>query len=159
MTRGRKKKPTEMKLANGSARHDPQRLNQAEPKRQRGRPRMPVGLSAAAVAEWEAVCEELDGLGVLAVTDRAILEQYARAYDAMLRYWGEVLNIGAMLSSEDLQGQTVWRANPAAREYARSRDACVKILSELGLTPTSNARLRIQEPSQSHQRMRELLGR
>jgi P27 family predicted phage terminase small subunit len=157
MARGRKTKPTILKVQNGSAKKNKGRMPEGEPQRPRGYPIKPTGISREAGAEWKRVCDELDELQVLATTDRALLDVYARTYDLMLVYERELKRIGPITECMTEWGVT-YKVNPAAVRIESNRKTLIRILAELGLSPTSNARLRVQGGQEEADRLTEIFG-
>ncbi|WP_417208440.1 phage terminase small subunit P27 family [Antarctobacter sp.] len=76
--RGRKPKPSGLKLVTGTDRSD--RQNPSEPKPQPACPEPPDHLKGEARAEWDRVCGQLCALGILSQIDRAALAAYCQAY-------------------------------------------------------------------------------
>jgi len=111
---GRPKKPTILKLANGSLRHNPSRRNPGEPAPTRGIGPAPERLTAEQREAWD----EVVGIcypGVLGDSDRIILEM-----------------IACLL--------TEFRANPVEFNGARIT-ALVSMLGRLGLSPADRAKV------------------
>ena len=78
MTRGRKPKPTAVKLMDGNP--GKRRINGAEPKPPRSLPDCPAHLSAEAKAEWHRLAKSLNGIGLLTQVDRATMAGYCQCY-------------------------------------------------------------------------------
>ena len=78
MTKGRKPKPTKLKLVTNTYRKD--RANQDEPEPKVGIPSPPDFLNADALQEWGRMSEKLYQLGMLAEIDRGIFAAYCQAY-------------------------------------------------------------------------------
>ena len=78
MTKGRKPKPTTLKLVTGTYRKD--RANKDEPKPQLKIPSPPDFLNADALQEWGRMSEKLYQLGMLAEIDRGIFAAYCQAF-------------------------------------------------------------------------------
>jgi len=72
------RKPTRLKVVQGTARAD--RTNPKEPKPEIEIPSCPVGLSPSAKAEWRRVAPLLEDQGLLAKVDRAALAAYCELY-------------------------------------------------------------------------------
>ena len=77
MARGRKPKPTTLKILDGAR---PDRLNLDEPAAPPGRPEPPDHLDGNALAEWERVCSILGRMGLLSAADGPALEVHCTAY-------------------------------------------------------------------------------
>ena len=78
MPRGRKPKPTALRILEGKPGHRP--LNLREPQPLRGIPPRPECLDEIARQEWARVTVELDRLGLLTQVDMAPLASYCQAF-------------------------------------------------------------------------------
>src|SRR5205085_7950964 len=76
--RGRRPKPTRLKMLTGNPGKRP--LNQDEPKPEASIPDCPPELSPAARQEWDRLAAELGALRMLTNLDRAALAAYCTAY-------------------------------------------------------------------------------
>ncbi len=76
--RGRKPRPTALKLIEGNPGKRP--LNPREPKPERRVPTCPAHLSPTAKAEWKRVARQMAVLGMISDLDRAALAAYCQAY-------------------------------------------------------------------------------
>lgn len=72
--RGPPPKPTALKILNGSAEHDPQRISRDEPT-PLGLPTMPADLAPAAQEVWRHVMATMPA-GVIMATDRDVFRIY-----------------------------------------------------------------------------------
>jgi P27 family predicted phage terminase small subunit len=78
MTRGRPRKPTALKIVDGTFRKD--RANANEPRPDRKRLPSPPHLDAGARKIWRGYAKLLDDMGVLTVADRTALECLVMAH-------------------------------------------------------------------------------
>ena len=78
MARGRKPKPTKLKILAGNPGQRP--LNHNEPKPDATMPKCPAWLSAEAKAVWRQVGKELHRIGVLTIVDANVLAAYCVAF-------------------------------------------------------------------------------
>lgn len=76
--RGRKPKPTAIKVLEGNPGKRP--VNSAEPKPISKAPKCPIWLEAEAKKEWRRVAKQLEQLGVLTEVDMAAFAGYCQAY-------------------------------------------------------------------------------
>ena len=76
--RGRKPKPTALKLIDGNPGKRP--INANEPKTTGGKPTCPSHLSPTAKSEWKRISGTLHEMGILTAVDRAALAAYCQAY-------------------------------------------------------------------------------
>jgi len=133
--RGRKPKPTALKLADGTR---PGRVNTAEPKPS-GRPKMPTYLDVEARAEWRRIVPVLEKMKILGAADAPLLALYCQAHSdyvgatKALRKEGKVIETatGAM------------KPSPHLHIVNAARSEMVKILAEFGCSPSSRSRLNV----------------
>lgn len=140
MPRGRKPKATAVKEAEGSFTRHPERRNHLEPvvKVERPEPSENIKSDPASLAAFNHVVDCLVEMRVAASVDRDLIEAYAAVY---VELWENVL---AMRQ----EGQVVDGArggmvrNPRAVIVGTLRNQQVKMLAEMGLTPSSRSRLK-----------------
>jgi P27 family predicted phage terminase small subunit len=77
-TRGRKPKPTALKVLEGNPGKRP--LNKNEPQPERKAPRCPSWLEPEAKKEWKRMAKTLETIGVLTQVDKAAFAGYCQAY-------------------------------------------------------------------------------
>lgn len=90
--RGRRPKPTRLKVLTGNPGKRP--LNTDEPKPEVATPECPAELGPVARREWDRLACELTALRILTNLDRAALAAYCGAY-AM---WAEAIEINSLRS-------------------------------------------------------------
>ena len=135
MTRGRKPKPTAMKILAGNPGKRP--LPQNEPTPIKGIPKAPTHLDRTAKLEWNRITKQLDQMGVLSIADRSALAQYCV-------YWSRWIDAETHLKKE---GLTVMSPNnypqqsPWLQISNKSMEGMLKILVEFGLTPSSRSKV------------------
>jgi P27 family predicted phage terminase small subunit len=135
--RGRKPKPTSVKLLAGNS--GKRRLNHSEPKPPVAIPECPTELSPPAKAEWDRLSPELASLKMLSTLDRAALAAYCEAYALWLEAITAVRKFGTMVKSPSgypMQSPYVAIANKQA-------EIMMRIASEFGFTPASRSRISI----------------
>lgn len=142
-TRGRKPKPSNLKVVTGTDR--PSRRNNAEPKVAPAMPDPPAHLSDHARAEWDRVCVEMFNAGILSGLDRGGLAAYCQAYgrwveaELALRRMAErdKATHGLMIKTQSgnaIQNPLVGSANKAMADMMR-------YAAEFGMTPSSRSRI------------------
>ena len=105
--RGRKPKPTKLKLLHGNP--GKRKINDKEPDPDVCIPDMPDFLSELAVAEWEYIAPKLERLGLLSEIDHAGLAAYCQAYgrwaavEKMLNKVGPMLKKKQKVKKRDLE--------------------------------------------------------
>jgi P27 family predicted phage terminase small subunit len=138
--RGRKPKPTHLKLLEGNPGHRP--INLAEPKPRAGLPSCPSHLNAAAKAEWKRLVVELQAIGILTRIDRAVLAGYCQA-------WGRWVEAEEKLKETPPLIRTpagYVQLSPWLTIANRERELMLRYMAELGLTPSSRTRLSVDRP-------------
>lgn len=140
MAKGRKPLSNATKEASGAFIKHPERRNADEPKAKLGRPDCPdaVALDAVAKKRWDWVCDQLESMNLLAVTDEGLIAGYCLDYSMMSSLW-EVIK-GGNVSDMDDKGRT--KLKPEANQFHTYSDRLLKREAELGLTPSSRSRLR-----------------
>ena len=134
MPRGRKPLPAEVKRLRGN----PGRRKSPSPIAAMGVPDCPLHLDAAARTEWLRVLAPLVELGIVGQLDRGVLAAYCSAWALYRRAELEVRKHGAVIISPRTK-------TPYLSPYLAVMTSALRQLrafaAELGLTPTSRARL------------------
>lgn len=147
MTRGRKPKPTGLKVVAGTDRAD--RRNDQEPRFNPEIPTPPPFLSDEAKVEWGRVCDVLFQAGVLAKTDRAALGAYCQAYgrwqqaEAALSLMAARDNVTRGLMIKTTNGNAV--QNPLVGTANKAMADMVRFAAEFGMTPSARSRIKAEE--------------
>lgn len=138
--RGRRPKPTRMKLLTGNPGKRP--MNMHEPRPEPVVPDCPAELGPVARREWDRLASELGKLKLLTQLDRAALAAYCGAYALWAEATEAIQKFGTMVKSPSgfpIQSPYVSIAN-------RQAEIMMRIASEFGFTPAS--RSRISTPSE-----------
>lgn len=176
MAKGRKPKPTALKVLGGNAGKRP--LNNTEPKPpkknkiscpkefeiERFRPAFageqdkefrttPAAKHAA--KELKRLSKLLDPMGVLTAVDVGMLEAYCQAYGLWREATAYVNRYGAVLFSKD----GGMYQNPYLAVVNKQAAIMAKIGSEFGLTPSSRSGLQIPDAAKNQDPLQELLNR
>lgn len=136
--RGRKPKPTALKLLDGNP--GKRAINGAEPKPPRTLPTCPEHLSAAAKAEWKRLAKTLNQVGLLTQADRTVMAGYCQCY-------GRWVEAELKLAETPLILRTpagYIQQSPWLSISNKQLELMAKYMTELGLTPASRSRLAIQ---------------
>ncbi len=144
--RGRKPKPSGLKLVTGTDRAD--RRNPEEPKPQPACPDPPGHLKGEARAEWDRVCVQLVTLGILSQIDRAALAAYCQAYGRWIQAETaldrmadrDAVTQGLMIKTQGgnaIQNPLVGTANKAMSDM-------IRYAAEFGMTPSARSRIRAE---------------
>lgn len=144
--RGRKPKPTHLKLVTGNP--GKRRLNRAEPKLEAGGvPQPPAELSSDARNEWRRVARQLHQAGLLAGLDRAALAAYCQAYarwraaERALAVMAEKDPVTAGLLIKTSNGNAI--QNPLVGIANKAAAAMVRFAAEFGMTPSARSRIEV----------------
>jgi P27 family predicted phage terminase small subunit len=149
--KGRKPKPTALKIAEGNPGKWP--LNHNEPKPTPGAPACPKHLSGESRKEWERLAPELDRMGLLTLVDLAALAGYCESWGSYLNALAKMKKGGeVVLGSEGQEIKSKWRI--IADDQKR---IIHKFLSEFGLTPSSRARLAVKPPTTPVDELQEFI--
>lgn len=130
---GPPKKPTALKLVEGTYRGD--RVARNEPKPKVAIPKPPRHLSATALEEWNRIVRELADNGLMTNLDRAALTVYC---DLWANYV-EASEKSKKMVIETAAGNLV--ENPYFSIKKRAAELVHKFLIEFGMTPASRTRV------------------
>ena len=143
MPRGRKPKPTALKILEGNP--GKRALNKREPKPTPEMPTPPEHLDAIARVEWDRMAVELHHLGLLTGLDRAVLAGYCDAYSLWVRATQEMHAMlaepGSSLVIVTEKGYQL--PHPLVAIRNKARDAMLKFGVEFGLSPSSRSRVSV----------------
>lgn len=138
--KGRKPKPTHLKLVTGNP--GKRAINKAEPKVPRARPSAPSHMSDKARETWGYVSGLLDRMGILTEIDAVALEMLCEAYADYLHAREALQAFGSRYyTTVNAQGGIMHRAHPAVAEAADADRRIKAWLAEFGLTPSSRTRI------------------
>lgn len=133
--RGRRPKPTRMKVLTGNP--GKRRLNTDEPRPPAEIPECPSELGPVARREWDRLAVQLGALKLLTALDRAALAAYCGAYALWAEATEAIQKYGTMVKSPSgypIQSPYVSIAN-------RQAEIMMRIASEFGFTPASRSRI------------------
>ncbi len=133
--RGRKPKPTNLKVMDGTRRD---RVNDSEPKSD-GRPEMPTHLDAVARKEWNRIIPILERMRVLGEADGPMLAIYCQAHSDLVDAIKQLRKIGKVVKTPT----GAMKPNPYLHVAAVAKGEISKILIEFGCSPSSRSRLRV----------------
>ena len=138
MTRGRKPKATSVAEQDGSYKKNPSR----RPKNIiNGDPRLPVApdfvkADDVAIKVWNETVEVLKSTGILSKTDTHLLVQYVTTYSEWQRAYVHV-------SANGHTDKDTGKVSVQSMTLHKLSDRHIKLLAELGLSPSSRARLSV----------------
>lgn len=133
-TRGRKPKPTALKLLEGNSGKRP--LNIAEPK-PTGVPECPDWLEDEAKAEWERVGTILENMGMLTSVDTTAFAGYCQAYARWREAEEFLTQHGSIVRTPNGYLQQV----PQVSIAQTNLKIVLKFCEQFGLTPSSRSRI------------------
>lgn len=151
--RGRKPKPTALKLVGGNAGKRP--IAAAEPIAPIAIPTCPPHLQGEAKAEWRRITRELESMRVLSRVDRASLAAYCQAWARWVEAEQMVVQKGTVVKSPS--GYPI--QNPYLAVANKALEQVIKIAAEFGLTPVSRARVKVEATPKPQDPMELFLNR
>ena len=132
-----KKIRQEAAIANGVNRLNPERHREIVPVTdERPQPPLLVQADELCVALWNETCDVLQSMRFLVAEDKQILESYVLNYRELLVCAEELRNGG---QTSPTQNGT--KPSGASQNWGRLMSLHIKLLNELGLTPSARARL------------------
>ncbi len=151
-TRGRKPKPTALKVLEGNPGKRP--LNKNEPQPEKKAPRCPSWLEPEAKKEWKRMAKTLEAMGVLTQVDRTAFEGYCQAYARWKEAEEFLSKHGTIFKTPSGYIQQVPQVSIAQTDLKVMKDFC----SEFGLTPAARTRIQVSaEGADSDDPMEKLL--
>lgn len=142
MTRGRKPKPTALKLIDGNPGKRP--INGREPRFAAELPEPPAFLDAEGRREWNRIALELYQQGVLTGVDRAALAAYCSWWSLFVKASTEMEEFGLMQTSESgYESPSGW-----VNIKKQASEQMHKFMTEFGLTPSSRSRIKLPDKAQ-----------
>ena len=139
--RGRKPKPTRLRVLNGNPGKRP--VNGREPQPPSSRPTCPSHLSPTAKAEWKRLAGTLNEIGIVTQVDRTVLAAYCQAYGRWVEAEKKLTETPVLLKTPAGYVQQ----SPWLTISNKQMELMAKYMAELGLTPSSRSRLAITIPN------------
>jgi len=137
---GPRPKPTALKILEGNRGRRP--LPDREPKPAIVLPKPPDDLDMVARKEWARVASELYAIGILSTLDVGVLAEMCAAHSICVRARREMRRQGEIIKGK---GKGRDYVNPWWRVFEQSRNAKIKCMIELGMTPSARSRVRVDE--------------
>ena len=137
LPRGRKPQAIEVQEANGAFRKNPQRSPTHVVKSDPRLPEAPAFVLSDPIAKsvWDETVDVLKDCGILSKTDTHLLTSYVTTYSEWQKCYIHVSQHG----HKDENGKT----SPESVTFHKLADRHTKLLAELGLSPSSRARLSV----------------
>ncbi|MCB2136637.1 MAG: phage terminase small subunit P27 family [Rhodobacteraceae bacterium] len=139
--RGRKPKPTALKLIDGNPGKRP--IRGQEPRPPATLPTCPAHLLPTAKTEWKRLARVLNGIGLLTQIDRTVLAAYCQAYGRWVEAERKLADTPPLLKTPAGYVQ----ASPWITIANRQIELMTRLMAELGLTPSARSRLAIRIPT------------
>lgn len=133
--RGRKPKPTHLKVLDGNPGKRP--FDPNKPKPPRRAPTCPSHLCPSAKAEWKRLASQLASLGILSELDRGAMAAYCQAYGRWVEAERKLQETPMLLKMPSGYVQQ----NPWLTIANKQLELMHKYLSEFGLSPVSRSRV------------------
>ena len=133
--RGRKTKPTALKVFEGNPGKRP--LNDREPVPPKGTLKCPAWLLPEAKREWKRLAPALEAMGVLTMADLTAFEGYCQAYARWKEAEEFITRHGSIFQTPSGYVQQVPQVSIAQQNLKIMQSFC----SEFGLTPATRARI------------------
>jgi len=133
--RGRKPKPTAMKVLEGNP--GKRALNPFEPTPEGKMPECPDWLEDEAKAEWDRLAVPLHNLGILTELDMAPFAAYCQAYAR----WKEAEEFISQHGSIVKTKNGFWQQVPQVTISHQNQKIMLQAAAEFGLTPSARSRI------------------
>jgi P27 family predicted phage terminase small subunit len=140
--RGRRPKPTRLKVLTGNPGKRP--LNHQEPRPAPEIPKCPPELGPVARREWDRLVGELGKLKLVTNLDRAALAAYCGAYALWSEATEAIQKYGTMVKSPS--GYPIH--SPYVSIANRQAEMMMRISTEFGFTPASRSRIAAPRPEE-----------
>lgn len=134
-TRGRKPKPTAVKLLEGNPGKRP--INKREPTPQKVAPECPTWLNEEAKLEWDRLADKMMNLGTLTEMDMAAFAGYCQSYARWKEAEEFIEKHGTIVKTPS----GYWQQVPQVSIAQTNLKIMLKFCSEFGLTPSSRSRM------------------
>ena len=134
-TRGRKPKPTALKLLDGNPGKRP--LNDREPVPPKGEIKCPGWLMPEAKKEWKRLAPSLEAMGVLTMADLTAFAGYCQAFARWKEAEEFITQHGSIFKTPSGYVQQVPQVSIAQQNLKILQSFC----TEVGLTPATRARI------------------
>lgn len=134
-TRGRKPKPTALKVLEGNPGR--RKLNDREPVPPKGDVKCPAWLMPEAKKEWKRLAPSLEAMGVLTMADLTAFSGYCQAFARWKEAEEFITQHGSIFKTPSGYVQQVPQVSIAQQNLKIMQSFC----TEFGLTPATRARI------------------
>lgn len=143
--RGRKPKPTIMKLIAGNPGKRPLNENEPMPESSKDAPTAPKYLCKVAAGHWDTMAKQLHPLGLLTNADMDALARYCDLYARWLEAQSQLKDHGLLIKAQN--------GFPIQSPYIAISNKCTELMNrigiEFGLTPSSRGRISVDKPQKA----------
>ena len=140
-TRGRKPKPTALKVLEGNPGKRP--INKSEPVLPKGKIKCPAWLEPEAKKEWKRLAPTLEAAGVLTMADITAFAGYCQAYARWREAEEFITQHGSIFKTPSGYVQQVPQVSIAQQNLKIMQSFC----AEFGLTPSTRTRIAVANDS------------
>lgn len=133
--RGRKPKPTAVKILEGNP--GKRKLDMGEPRPEKKAPRCPAWLEDEAKKEWKRMAKQLEQLGILTEIDMAAFAGYCQAYARWKEAEEYISENGMIMKAPSGYCQQVPQVS-IAQTYLKIMN---RFCEQFGLTPSARSRI------------------
>ena len=130
---GRPRKPTALKIANGSAKRNAARINRGEPRPPTNGRRNPFAVRSAAGKVWREMVDDAKSMKVLTDADYAAVRLYAESWQDFIDAKSDIESNGRTIESP----RGGLHRNPAIETKQTAWRNCLRIPTKFGMTPSS----------------------
>ncbi len=138
---GRRPTPTHLKMVKGNP--GKRAINKKEPKPKREIPSCPAHLTDIGKVAWGRLTVLLDRMGILTEADGAALERLCDCYADILACRELIEADGYTYKTQDQNGNTLIKANPAVTQLRAADSQFKSYLIEFGLTPAARSKVNV----------------
>lgn len=138
---GRRPTPTHLKMVKGNP--GKRAINKREPQPKREIPSCPAHLTDIGKVAWGRLTVLLDRMGILTEADGAALERLCDCYADILSCRELVAADGYTYKTQDQNGNTLIKANPAVTQLRAADSQFKSYLIEFGLTPAARSKVNV----------------
>ena len=100
-----------------------------------------IDANPVASRKWDALVQDLDQLGILAKSDCDLMEAYCITFAMYRKALADVNKTGQVLVVKSDDNKVEVKRNPFSVELHKYMDRLTKLMGEMGLSPSSRARV------------------
>ena len=154
---GRKRKPTQLRVIQGTARKDRLRADEPEPERLDGDIDPPAWLSERAREIWAEIIPELQRMNVFTRIDVMAAAHLCDAQAQFLECRAVIARDGRTYTSATEKGE-ITRPRPEVLMGTEAERRVRALMVEFGMTPSSRTRVKAAAPQKKKSALEEFIG-